>query len=91
LTEEVLSYCNDIKDKLLKNDFTCEIDSKNENISHKIAAAHSKKIPILLIIGKSELNSNTVSVRFRCQEGSKVMPLSEMLEMIKDLRADGKS
>ena len=91
LTEEVSNYCHDIKKMLVKDDFICEIDSKNESISHKIAAAHSKKIPILLIVGKSELNSGTVSVRFRGQEGSKVMTLPEMLETIKNLRADGKS
>jgi threonyl-tRNA synthetase len=91
LTEEVLDYCHDIKKMLAKDDFISEIDSRNESISHKIASAHSKKIPILLIVGKSELNSVTVSVRFRGKEGSKAMALSEMLETIKNLRVDGKS
>lgn len=89
INEDLIDYCNNIKELLTKEDFICEVDARNESVSYKIASAHSKKIPVSLILGKVEVSSNTVSIRIRGEEGSKNMPISEMLEKVKNLRADG--
>ena len=40
-----------------------EIDLKNHNLNYKIREHSLKKIPLILICGKKEVDSNTVTIR----------------------------
>ena len=42
---------------------TCEVDLKNHNLNYKIREHSLSKIPLLLICGKKEVDSNTVTIR----------------------------
>ena len=45
------------------NRITSEVDLKNHNLNYKIREHSLSKIPILLICGKKEVDSNTVTIR----------------------------
>ena len=52
-----------------------EVDLRNEKISYKVREHSSKKVPIILAIGKNEKADNTVSIRRIGSNDSKVMDL----------------
>ena len=90
INEKINEYAKKLKMILIENGFSCEIDLRDERISHKIANAHSKKIPVSLILGKSELESESVSMRIMGQEGPKNLPIQDMLSLIRDLKVNRK-
>ena len=42
---------------------SCEADLKNHNLNYKIREHSMAKVPLLLICGKKEVDSNTVTIR----------------------------
>ena len=56
-------YAKDVNRKIKKAGISSEIDLKNHNLNYKIREHSLAKIPILLICGKKEVDSNTVNIR----------------------------
>ena len=56
-----------------------EIDLRNEKINYKVREHSLMKIPALLVVGKKEAETGSVSIRRLGSEGQKVMPLAEAL------------
>ena len=48
---------------LFKEGIKCEVDLKNQKINYKIREHSLSKVPMLLICGKKEEESNTVTIR----------------------------
>ncbi|MBN1619893.1 threonine--tRNA ligase [candidate division WOR-3 bacterium] len=48
---------------LKESGIRAQVDSKNEKIGHKIRDAETSHIPLMAVIGKKELKSNSVSLR----------------------------
>ncbi len=58
-----LDYVNMIKDKMVQAGLRVRIDDRNEKMGYKIREAQTKKVPYTVVVGDSELDSATVSVR----------------------------
>jgi len=56
-----------------------ETDLRNEKINYKVREHSLAKIPALLVVGKKEAETHTVSIRRLGREGQTVMPLDEAL------------
>ena len=56
-------YAKKVNNELKKSGINSEVDLKNHNLNYKIREHSLKKIPILLICGKKEVDSNTVTIR----------------------------
>ncbi len=65
INDKVISYAEEVLNKLKEKSIRVELDQRNESIGKKIREAELQKIPYLLIIGDKEVASNTVSVRER--------------------------
>ena len=65
VTEAQKAYANQIVDHLRLLGVRAEVDVRNEKIGYKIRAAQMDKIPYMLVIGASEAEAKTVSVRKR--------------------------
>ena len=57
------NYAKEVNKKIKKEGITSEVDLKNHNLNYKIREHSLSKIPILLICGKKEVDSNTVTIR----------------------------
>ena len=57
------NYASEVNEKLKKSGISSEVDLKNHNLNYKIREHSLSKIPILLICGKKEVDSNTVTIR----------------------------
>ncbi len=56
-------YAKEVNQNLKKNGISSLVDLKNHNLNYKIREHSLSKIPILLICGKKEVDTNTVTIR----------------------------
>ena len=61
-----------------------EIDLRNEKINYKVREHSLAKIPALLVVGKKEAESHSVSVRRLGSDGQKVMATDEAIAALVD-------
>ena len=63
VSEDFDNYSKEVNQKIKKVGINSEVDLKNHNLNYKIREHSLSKIPILLICGKKEVDSNTVTIR----------------------------
>ena len=63
VSAEFDNYAKEVNKKIKKEGITSEVDLKNHNLNYKIREHSLSKVPILLICGKKEVDSNTVTIR----------------------------
>ena len=83
IVSEVNDYAIEVKELLADQNIRAEIDLRNEKISYKVREHSSKKVPIILAIGKKEKTDQTVSVRRIGSNDTEVLDLKEAIKQIK--------
>tara|TARA_A100001234_G_scaffold217941_1_gene226115 strand:- start:820 stop:2739 length:1920 start_codon:yes stop_codon:yes gene_type:complete len=63
ISEEFENYAKEVSKKIRLAGMTSNVDLKNHNLNYKIREHSLAKIPILLICGKKEVDSNSVTIR----------------------------
>ena len=63
ISEEFDSYAKEVNEKINNTGMNSEVDLKNHNLNYKIREHSLSKIPLLLICGKKEVDSNSVTIR----------------------------
>ena len=63
ISEEFDSYAKEVNKKIREAGMSSEVDLKNHNLNYKIREHSLSKIPLLLICGKKEVDSNSVTIR----------------------------
>ena len=63
VSEDFDEYAKKVNYQLQINGLKSQVDLKNHNLNYKIREHSLKKIPLLLICGKKEVDSNTVTIR----------------------------
>ena len=63
VSDEFDKYAKEINKKIRDAGISCEVDLKNHNLNYKIRDHSLSKIPLLLICGKKEVDTNTVTIR----------------------------
>ena len=76
-------YAKEVKAALQKLGINSEVDIRNEKIGYKIREHSNSKIPIILAVGKKELQDKTVSVRRLGKTSTEVINLEEIKLILK--------
>jgi threonyl-tRNA synthetase len=63
ISEEFNDYAVEVSKKIKKVGISSAVDLKNNNLNYKIRDHSLAKIPVLLICGKKEVDSNSVTIR----------------------------
>ena len=63
ISEEFDVYAKNVNEKINNAGMSSEVDLKNHNLNYKIREHSLSKIPLLLICGKKEVDSNSVTIR----------------------------
>jgi threonyl-tRNA synthetase len=63
VSEDFDNYAKEVNKKINNIGINSEVDLKNHNLNYKIREHSLSKIPLLLICGKKEVDSNTVTIR----------------------------
>ena len=82
IISEVDDYSIEILELLKKEGIRAEVDLRNEKISYKVRDHSSKKVPIILAIGKNEMSDKTVSMRRIGSKETNVLQLDDAINEI---------
>ncbi len=83
INDNVKTYAENVNTSLTDNGLRSSVDFRNEKISKKVRDAELKKVPYMLIVGDSEMSSNTISVRKKTEGDIGKMSVKDFLSSIK--------
>jgi len=84
ITSEGDEYAKVVAAAARKAGLRVEIDLRNEKINYKVREHSLAKIPALLVVGKKEAETHSVSVRRLGSDGQKVMSTEEAIAALVD-------
>ena len=79
ITSEADEYAKQVVELARRAGLRVDIDLRNEKINYKVREHSLAKIPALLVVGKKEAETHSVSIRRLGSDGQKVMPTEEAL------------
>ena len=85
ISDEFNEYAKKVYNKIVESDINCEIDLKNHNLNYKIREHSLSKVPMLLICGKKEVDSDTITIRRLDSKKQETMKLDIFIKMFSDL------
>ncbi|MDC0216387.1 threonine--tRNA ligase [Candidatus Pelagibacter sp.] len=80
VSEEFNDYAKLVFNKIKKIGINCETDLKNHNLNYKIREHSLSKVPLLLICGKKEVDSNTITIRRLDSKKQETMEIQKFLK-----------
>lgn len=83
ITDEVNEYAKKINDELLSQGIRSGIDLRNERLQAKIRDGSLQKVPYLGIIGKQEMETNSVSLRSLDDKDLGKIKISNLIKKLK--------
>src|SRR5262249_13643967 len=83
ISDKAAEYANLVLSRLLAANFRATLDTRPEKIGAKIRDAQLEKIPVMLVVGAKEAESQSVSYRDRQAGDLGAMPLDESIARLK--------
>jgi len=80
ISEDFEDYATKVSKKIKKAGISSMVDLKNHNLNYKIRDHSLAKIPLLLICGKKEVDSNSVTIRRLDSDKQENMELNKFLK-----------
>ena len=87
VTDEVADYASKLKGRCDALNLRAELDLRNEKIGYKIREHSNAKVPLMAIIDKEEMGSNTVSIRNLSENQTNNYSIEEALTLLVDSSA----
>jgi threonyl-tRNA synthetase len=72
-------YAREAADRLRRAGLRVDLDLRNEKINYKVREHSLAKVPVLLVVGRKEAETRTVSIRRIGVQDQKVVGLDEAL------------
>jgi threonyl-tRNA synthetase len=88
ITDAQAAYCKAVAERLKAAGIRAEVDASSSRMAYKIREAQEQKIPYMLVVGKREVENNTVSVRLRTEQDRGAMPVEDFTAQVKAVIAD---
>ena len=85
ITDEQKPYAEDIAQKLRDEGIRLEVDESSDPISGKIKTAQLEKIPVMLVLGKKEVENNTVTLRHSSGKQEFGISIDALLDTVRKL------
>ncbi|MBQ9744328.1 MAG: threonine--tRNA ligase [Clostridia bacterium] len=83
VSEKSAEMADRVYNALRENGIRCELDNRNEKIGYMIREAQMvDRVPYMVIIGQKEVETNTVSIRYRDTAQTETMTVEEFIEKI---------
>lgn len=86
INDELNEKAQDLYNEFLDEDFNVNIDIRPERINKKIRDAQILKTKFIVVIGKKEIETNTLSVREYGKDDSKTYGKEEFVNYLKQLK-----
>jgi len=82
ISDRHLEYADSIQSALSSHGIRIEVDSRRDRMNAKIRDAQMQKIPYMVVVGDSEAESQSVSVRLRDGTNLGAIPIPEFQELV---------
>ena len=82
ISDKHQDYSEDLLNNLTGHGYRAHLDNTNERLGQKIRNSEMKKIPVMIIVGDKEIESNTVSVRTRSLGDLGSLSKDELIEKL---------
>ncbi|AKG22120.1 threonine--tRNA ligase [Calothrix sp. 336/3] len=90
VSDDVRNYAEFVADNLKKSGIRVEIDNTGERLGKQIRAAELEKFPVVGVIGKKEVESQSLSIRTRKSGDLGILTIPELKQKLQ-LTIDSKS
>jgi threonine--tRNA ligase len=90
ISDAHLDYAKEVAKELRKINVDSEIANKNESLNKRIRTAEKQRVPMIVIIGDSEIENKSVALRDRHAREQKEMNLSDFISMLEAKLAEVK-
>ena len=84
ITSDSDAYAVEVRDMLRKAGLRAEADLRNEKINYKVREHSVQKVPVILVVGKREMEERAVNVRRLGSQDQKPMQLDDVIAALKD-------
>ncbi|MCC5793726.1 MAG: threonine--tRNA ligase [Chromatiales bacterium] len=84
ITSDGEDYAREVAKQLRGAGLRTELDLRNEKINYKVREHSLQKIPVIIAVGKREVEERTVSIRRLGAKGQRVLPLEEALSTLRE-------
>jgi threonyl-tRNA synthetase len=78
------SAVRELRNRMLREEIRAEADFRDETVAYRVRDAIAKKVPFIGVIGDSEVESNSISVRKRGEKQSETLTLDAFIDAIKE-------
>jgi threonyl-tRNA synthetase len=85
ITDDQKEYAKKIELELKKHGLRVEMDNSSDPISGQIKTAQMEKIPCMLVLGKKEVEQNTITLRYFDGKQEFGLTLEKLLEKAQEL------
>lgn len=84
ISDKFQQYAREVYNLLWKEGYRVELDSRVESLNKKIRQAEINKIPLMVVIGEKEVQSNTVTIRKKTGGDIKNISIEEFLNILRE-------
>jgi threonyl-tRNA synthetase len=84
VNDSFTKYCEQLADKIGKENIRVDIDDRTESVQKKVRDAEVEWTPIIVVVGEREKKSGKLAVRFRETGKVKQMKMEEIVKYVKD-------
>jgi threonyl-tRNA synthetase len=84
ITSDSDAYALEVRDMLRKAGLRAEADLRNEKINYKVREHSVQKVPVIMVVGKREMEERAVNLRRLGSQDQTPMSLDEALAALKD-------
>jgi threonyl-tRNA synthetase len=84
ITSDGDDYAMEVAARLRADGLRVEVDLRNEKINYKVREHSLQKVPVLIAVGKREVEERTVSIRRLGSKGQEVLGLEDAARRLKE-------
>jgi threonyl-tRNA synthetase len=84
ITDDQEPYVRNIYNTMIEEGIRAELDTRNEKLGLKIRESVMKKIPYMVIVGKNEMENDSITVRVRDGGELKDIKVTDFIHRIKE-------
>ncbi|MTF39916.1 threonine--tRNA ligase [Cyanobacterium aponinum AL20118] len=83
VSDDFSGYAQEVCQKMLSLGIRAEVDNSGERLGKMIRNGEKQKIPVMAVVGASEVENNTLSIRTRASGDLGAIAVSEVVEKVK--------
>ena len=84
ISDKFQQYAEEVYNLLQKEGYRVEFDNRVESLNKKIRQAEINKVPLMVVIGEQEVQSNTVTIRKKTGGDLKNISIREFMEILRE-------